>query len=130
MKIMSYGLDEKGVRKFEMQSFDWLKKSYPDLSEWIGETSSYLTAEALCEIKDLGDGVLVNFFTDRHIFHINATSGDDGYLAMQHAVRATGAGNDWTDGPYSKETWDKIIRDMLSCELISLKRRDNPAHAD
>lgn len=127
---MSYGLDEKGMRKFIMQSFEWFERQYPDLAGWIRETTSYLSADALCEIKDYGDGVLVNFFTDTRIYHINATSGPDGYLALQHSVRATGAGNDWSDGSYSKETWHKIVCDMLSCELISLARRDNPTHED
>ncbi|MEM8519040.1 hypothetical protein [Janthinobacterium sp. CAN_S7] len=127
---MSYGLDEKGLRKFVMRTFNWLKQNYPDLAEWISDTSSYLSAEALCEIKDYGDGVLVNLFTDQRIYHINATSGTDGYLSLQHSLRVSGAGNDWTDGPYSKETWHKIVCDMLSCELISLDRRDNPIHED
>lgn len=127
---MSYGLDEKGFRKFIMQSFDWLEQKYPDLAGWISKTSSYLSANALCEIKDYGDKVLVNLFSDKHIYHISATSGSKGYLGLQHSVRSTGAGNDWTDGPYSKETWCQIVFDMLSCELISLDRRNNPAHED
>lgn len=127
---MSYGLDEKGVRKFIMQSFEWLELQYPDLAGWITETSSYLTAEAISEIKDYGDGVLVNLFTDQRIYHINATGGPNGYLGLQHSVRVTGAGSDWTDGTYSKETWHKIVCDMLSCELISLDRRDNPNNED
>jgi len=127
---MSYGLDEKGMRNFAIQNFGWLERNYSELADWISETSSYLSAESLCEIKDYGDGVLVNLFTDKRVFHINASIGADGYLGLQHSLRSSGAGNDWTDGPYSKETWHKIVCDMLSCELISVARRDDPAHED
>ncbi|MYM92641.1 hypothetical protein [Duganella vulcania] len=127
---MSYGFDEKGLRKFVMRPFSWLKQHYPELAGWLSETSSYLSAQALCEIKDYGDCVLVNLFTDQRVYHINACAGAEGYLGLQDALRSTGAGNDWTNGPYSKETWHKIVCDMLSCELISLARRDNPTHED
>lgn len=129
-----FGRTEEVVKKDSnsttVQSFAWLEQEYPDLAGWIRETSAYLAAEVICEIKDYGESVVVNLFTSQRVFHVAAISGEDGYLGLQHSLRSTGAGNDWTDGRYSKETWDKIVRDMLSCELIPLERRDTSAHVD
>ena len=31
-------------------------------------------------------------------------------------------GNDLTDGKFNKDTWDNIVADILSCELVDIKR--------
>lgn len=126
---MSYGIDEKGLLKFKLQPYEWFEKQYPELAKWIADTSTYLTAESVCEIKDYGSSVGVNLFSDQRIYHISANK-EGNYLGLTFSMRDSGAGNDKTDGSYSKETWDQIVRDMLSCELISLDRRDNPSHED
>lgn len=126
----SNGVDERGLRISNSQSFDWLKNRYSALAGWISDTSTYLCAEAICEISDYGDSVGVNLFSDRNIYHIAARTTDGGYLGLTYSTRRTGAGNDLADGGYNQETWDKIVKDMLSCELISLKQRDDPAHED
>ncbi len=74
--------------------------------------------------------VEVMLFTDRNIYHVAASKEDRSYLGLTFSRRDTGAGNDLTDGAYTKGTWDKIVCDILSCELISLKRRDNPAYVN
>lgn len=111
-------------------TFDWLTQTAPELAAWLREMSTYLVAEAICEISQIGETICVNLYSETNIYHLNCRPGERGFLGLTFSRRTDGAGNDLADGPYTRNTWDRIIRDILSCELISLKRVANPSHHD
>ena len=51
---------------------------------------------------------------------------DDGYLGCGVKARKTRAGEDWTrgndlpDGPFHRDTWNKILNAMINYELVPL----------
>jgi len=112
---------------------EWLQTNYPDLYNWanyIGKWAYISRVGIICEFKG---SVVIKVATEKHIYHINAVkpngngnSGntDKGYLGCTMSNRAPEFGEYWTrgsdlmDGPYDKETWYKIMSDIVACELI------------
>ncbi len=52
---------------------------------------------------------------------------DDGYLGCGVSCREPREGEDWTrgrdlaDGPFTHETWEKIVHDIIAFELVPYK---------
>lgn len=123
--MSKYGLNSMGMPNFEKKNFEWLEQNYKDLANWLSDICSIYVAESLCEIKDYGDGIRVNLYSKTNIYHISASlDGDKGYLGLTHSNRESGRGNDWTDGPYNKAIFDKIIKDIFSLEILLLEDKD------
>lgn len=74
------------------------------------------------------------FFTRDHQYNIVAIDrkGEDGYLGCQVSTRKPRAGEDWNrgndlpDGPFTRETWDNIIRAIVRYELVQLSVYQRP----
>lgn len=78
-------------------------------------------------------GYRVLLYTQDHMYAIVAKADRPGpdarraYLGCMVSARKPRAGEDWTrgndlaDGPFSQETWDAILRDIVGYELLNLK---------
>jgi len=75
------------------------------------------------------------FYTDENCYFIHALVRlDDGenYIGCQVNARKTRAGEDWTrgndlpDGPFNKETWNKIVYAIVNYELVKLTEYVKP----
>lgn len=74
------------------------------------------------------------FFTRDHQYNIVAIDrpGEDGYLGCQVSTRKPRAGEDWNrgndlpDGPFTKDTWDNIVRGIVRYELVQLSEYQRP----
>lgn len=71
------------------------------------------------------------FYTNEHSYIITAKDiyGEDGYLSCGASIRKNRAGEDWsrgndlTDGPFTRETWDRIILSIVKYELVQLSKQ-------
>lgn len=72
----------------------------------------------------------VVLYTNCNSYSISVRPYADGtaYLGCTMGCRKPRAGEDWArgndlaDGKFCKETWDKIVADIISCELVDIKR--------
>jgi hypothetical protein len=75
-----------------------------------------------------------SFFTTDHEYVISAkdVEGEDGYLGCQATTRKPRAGENWNrgndlpDGPFNRETWDRIIFGIVRYELVKLSKYNKP----
>jgi len=84
------------------------------------------------ELKGSGDPEEVKrkfcFYTEEHQYIINAIerSDENSYLGCGVLTRKERAGEDWKrgndlpDGPFNKETWNRIIYAIVNYELVKL----------
>lgn len=71
---------------------------------------------------------VVKFYTNTNEYRVHIKSRSDGTGGMfaSSSSRKRRAGEDWVrgndlaDGPLTEETWRKIVRDVLSCELVDI----------
>lgn len=77
------------------------------------------------------DVIHVEFFTEVNKYRINIrvpTGKDMGYLGCTSSARKSRAGenytrgNDLADGPFTEGTWIKIMSDILSYEMVNIRR--------
>ena len=127
--MSKYGLNENGMPKFEKKNYDWLETHYKDIAQWLSSMCSIYVAESLCEIKDYGDSININLYSKTNIYHISVSNDKPhGYLGLTHSNKQSGAGNDWTDGPYNETTFNKIIKDIFSLEILRLEDKDTQTY--
>lgn len=75
-----------------------------------------------------GDSVKIILFTDNYTYTIRAT---ENYLGCGVSCRKPRPGEDWTrgndlaDGRFCRETWDKILKDIIAYELVSIPKRED-----
>lgn len=75
-----------------------------------------------------------NIYTETHRYRISAydRSENDGYLGCTSSTRKPLAGedhtrgNDLADGPFTRETWEKIKSDIVAYELVKLAPKVEP----
>jgi hypothetical protein len=84
------------------------------------------------ELEDLGVAgevsKRVGFYTEEHEYHISAIERPAGksYIGCNVLARKARAGEDWQrgndlpDGPFNKETWNRIIYAIVNYELVKL----------
>ena len=99
-----------------------MTKYEEELRGFIKELSRYGDKKFLW--KDLGEKrVRVYIYTDNHFYAIDATSD---YLGCVASSRKPRPGEDWTrgsdlsDGKLNKETWHRILADIVGYELKSI----------
>ena len=69
-----------------------------------------------------------NVYTETHCYRVSALdrSKNEGHLGCSASVRKPRAGEDWNrgndlaDGPFTKETWQKIKNSIIAYELVKL----------
>jgi hypothetical protein len=74
------------------------------------------------------------FYTESNRYKIYAIDRkeDDGYLSCQVTARKARAGEDWfrgndlPDGPFTIETWNKILECIVKYELVQLTEYKRP----
>lgn len=111
-----------------------LKKTLPELSEWLKIISRYGNVDAVSQIfrdKKEPERHFLYIFTDEHCYHISAYAPTEkrpkGYLGCIASCRKPRVGETWhrgsdlADGPYSRETFIKIIGDIVSFELKNIQ---------
>ena len=116
-----------------------------ELKSWFEEIARYSRVDRFLEVvEDEGEGegdgesyehrLRVRLYTENHKYAIVATdrSKDNGYLGCVASTRKPRAGEDWTrgndlaDGPFNRETWEKIKNDIISYELVPLVPKHEP----
>ncbi len=68
------------------------------------------------------------FYTEKHCYFINVVSrpNNESYIGCQVNARKSRAGEDWMrgndlpDGPFNKETWNRIVYAIVNYELVKL----------
>lgn len=74
-------------------------------------------------------------YTNKHEYNIVAIAdeNDNGYLGCHVSTRKPRAGENWVrgndlpDGPFNRNTWDKIINAIVKYELVKLSNFVKPA---
>ena len=112
-------------------------QEFPELAQWIKSICRYNKVEDFVQV-DYKEKLRLTIYTKEHEYHISARlpkveklgKGDmlsvDGYLGCIAKTRKPRAGEDWTrgndlaDGKYCKETWDRIVHDILGYELVKV----------
>jgi len=130
-------LDEEKVKSAKL--WEELKREASEFVEWLGEIlwGDYdpLDIALIDQHEDLEElRYSVDIFTDTHSYYFSVKPPNeedaDGYLGGQAGTRKSRAGeehtrgNDLADGPYSKETFDKIVNDIVAFELVELGAGD------
>lgn len=126
---------------------------YKDVIEWMLPLCRFTKLEdcVIADYKD--NRLLLKFFTKDHEYHIVARLPqeyivlevikdidgriigesnhpvDNGYLSCSITTRKPRAGESWNrgrdmiDGPYRKETFDAIVKDILAVEMVKVVRK-------
>ena len=115
---------------------DMVEKFVPpmvQLEKWLAELIFPGKVEDFFEIfegesttKEISKDVC--FYTDEHTYRIVAVerAEDEGYLGCNVLSRKKRPGETWIrgndlpDGPFNKETWNKIIYAIVNYELVKL----------
>ena len=113
----------EGRELTEMELLDqWLEKLV-----FPGKTKDFIQ-----ELKGFGDVQEIErrvcFYTNEHEYYIRAIqrAGGNSYLGCNVIARKSRAGEDWQrgndlpDGPFNKETWNKIVYAIVNYELVKL----------
>lgn len=116
---MNLDFYEDGRPVWKTVEYNFIEKNYPELALWLKESFSYLIPQSLCEVKNHRNTIGIRLYTRENSYYINVNKEED-YLSLISSDRTTGAGNDLTDGNYSEKTWNKILRDILSNEILPL----------
>jgi hypothetical protein len=122
--------------KAELINYEELKKYLPELAEWMKIISRYGNVDSVSQIfrdKKDPERTFLLIFTEEHSYHISAYAPTEkrpkGYLGCITSCRKPRVGETWTrgndlaDGPYNKETFIKIIGDIVSYELKTIQFR-------
>lgn len=107
----------------------WLEELvYPGLTvDFVQDIGVDEPSDGEIEIK-------VCLYTEEYKYQVVAIdrSSDDGYLGCQVSTRKPRAGESWSrgndlpDGPFNRDTWNKILNAMINYELVKLSRFQKP----
>ena len=106
------------MKNWQEQFEEWLKELVP-----FGAVEKYVQLT----LDKQRNTIRARIFTDSHQYQISA---GETYLGCGASSRKWRAGEDWHrgndrhDGPFCRETWDKIVRDILRYELTKLEVHD------
>jgi hypothetical protein len=110
------------------------------LDEWIaqlifpGKTKDFIQEKKAYHSEEHGYYRDCCFYTEDNKYSITAIDRkeDDGYLGCGVTSRKSRAGeeyfrgNDLADGPFTKETWDRILLSIVNYELVKLSKFKKP----
>ena len=116
-----------------------LQKLKDQLIVWMNEMKHGYRDSGIYMAEVIGDysqrkGFKLKLFTESNEYTIVAYPPVDdykGYLGAQGGSRKPRAGEDWTrgndlaDGDFSRETWIKILADIVGYELVKIHRPIN-----
>jgi len=109
-----------------------MEKLKEQLIEWLSEYARFLKVENFVHIvKNTDEHFIVHIFTRENRYQINVHYRADKkicktYLGGGRSTRKPRAGEDWTrgndlsDGPFSKEVFEKIMQGILGMELVKV----------
>jgi len=117
--------------------FNVIKAEFPEFYNWLSRISRWSNIEDFV-IPDYKNGVRVRIYTKENCYSISVKMprpNDDesqnnnyGYLGCIVWSRKPIAGEDWSrgrdlaDGKYCKETWDRILNDIVAYELVKVAK--------
>lgn len=113
----------------KIQTFD----KWVDTLVYPGEVKDFV--QVIKSFKDQDQEVKeICFYTKDHRYRIYAVdrTTDDGYIGCTVVTRKMRAGEDWIrgndlpDGPFVKETWDRILKSIVRYELVKLTKYKKP----
>ena len=106
-----------------------LEQMKEQLVEWLGEFRFSFDYELKEEERADGCKVIrLRVYTFSNKYGIVASPPGD-YLGGVAVARKPRAGEDWTrgndlaDGPFSRETWNKILVDIVAYEAVKIHRQ-------
>ena len=125
-----------------------LQQEFVELAQWLKPLCRYGKIEDFVIIDHKEGKTNLKFYTKDHKYCISAVlpgvrdkegfknedgtyREDNGYLGCVGQTRKPRAGEDWTrgndlpDGPYTEETWDKIIHAIIAYELVKVVKQKN-----
>lgn len=128
-----------------------LRDKFPDLAQWLTPLSRFkqdFSSFILAEIDNKQEETIrLKIFTKENKYSITARLplissderveiqhrvNDKGYLGCVATTRKPRAGEDWSrgrdlwDGPYSEETWNNIMSDILAYEVVKVVKPQKP----
>ena len=119
-----------------------LENDYKDLHGWLSEISRYTSIENMVELRgesnhpSEGRKIALRLFTHDYYYDLAAIRPNNpsqaGYLGLVVSARKPRAGESWnrgndlSDGPYHRDTWEKCKNDIISYELVRVARVANP----
>lgn len=119
------------VDELRQQMLTWLE----ELKTWY--PSSQQKWEDYIEGEDCSPDeyrITIAIYTDRHRYSISASTKNYlGCIAQTRKPRAGEdhtRGNDLPDGKFNRDTWDRIIRAIVSYELVAKVKPQKPALTD
>ena len=106
-----------------------ISSGYKDIITWLKEMARFGNIEATMLIFAQEDRLKVIFFTSEYSYAISARlpKEDRGYLGCTASCRKPRVGETWTrgcdlaDGDYSRETFIRIMADIVSHEMKNLQ---------
>jgi hypothetical protein len=102
----------------------WIKDA--KYSEYAGDRDSFTKVSSKNSTKDNWLASYFYIYTDTYRYCIRASSN---YLGCQVSARKPDAGEDWhrgndlADGDFSKDTWNKIIADIVGYESVRSSKK-------
>lgn len=100
-----------------------LNDALTQVLKWIDEDFKFASSNNNVEVVDEDK---IRLYTNENCYAIVARGGERSYLGCISSSRKPRAGEDWTrgsdlaDGDFSKETWHRIISDIVSYELVKV----------
>lgn len=125
-------------KEIEIISVNSLADEYSELKSWLEEMRR-INIEDYMIVRRENDMIRIRFYTDSHQYAIVARlpnrggdkyrgPDDKGYLGCYASCRKPRAGENWTrgndlaDGPYTRETWQRVMSDILAYELVKIAK--------
>lgn len=117
-----------------------------DFMTWLEKLTRFATVDRYMDIACTGDSEApwrgdrrVKIYTAQQCYCLTALSGqtktDDGYLGCVVSSRMPRAGEDWTrgndlaDGALTKKTFNRIMSDIVSYEMVQIMGKPAQASA-
>jgi hypothetical protein len=117
---------------------DWLQEiaRYGNIEDHVEDAGLQFLSSCAGEIEAPGEvRRTIRIYTDVNSYHITAVeraTDDKGYLGCISTCRKPRAGEDWhrgsdlPDGPLSRETWHRILANIVSYEMVRVHKRQEP----
>lgn len=107
-----------------------LEEAKERISHWLSEMKHGYRGEQIeSAMVTKGDRLIIVIYTTVNEYQIVASvDSEKTYLGATASSRTPRAGEDWTrgndlaDGEFSKETWHKILADIVGYELVKIQR--------